>query len=403
MKYTVFDNLIVDQQIDEHMNMIVKELKNILGRNLYAIILTGGFGRGEGSVLINTRNSIKIINDYDFEIVYRPTLGELISKIHMKIKYAKALSTLETKLARKINIKQLDFTLRSSNDYKSSSIPRLADYDTKYGHIILYGNNNPASLMPNFKAADIPPFEGSWLLRNRGIGLLLAYFYLNRDKTPDCQATDNFYIEINKALLAMGDALFIINKCYHHSYQHRLDTIESLDHLSFNRISELIKLYKVAAEHKLRPKQDTFNHFEDKELWHLVTDLYIDLFIYYESERQKIEFNSIEHYVSNMPDKVVLGYKEKLRVLYELLIGDTKRSDIPLARIIRNKSVNLGFTLSLLACLHDDEKYKDLFKTIKKLSCIPNKTCDEISKKYLLLSHPSGELIRFLNNSNAHK
>ena len=308
---------------------------------------------------------------------------------------------LEEKLALKIGVKQLDFTLRSLHDYKSSTTPRLADYDTKYGHIALDGSKDPTSLMPDYETADIPLFEGSWLLRNRGIGLLLAYFYLNRDKIPDCQATDNFYIEINKALLAMGDALFIINNCYHHSYQRRLDSIDKFSDKSFDRVSELINLYKLAAEHKLRPKNNIFNNFEAGELWHLVTDLYIDFFIYYETKRQKIEFSSIEHYVNSLPGKVALRPKEKLRVLYEVLVGNTKRNDIPLACIIRNKNINLGFTLSLLACLHDENKHKELLITIKNISCSTDKTCVELCKKYLLLSHPSGELIRYLKKSNA--
>lgn len=399
MKYTIFDNIIVDQKIDEHMNIIVKELINILGSNLYAIILTGGFGRGEGSVLISTEGPIRIINDYDFEIVYKPTFGEMASKIYMKTKYAKALSKLETKLSKKINIKQLDFTLRSLSDYTSNNIPRLADYDTKYGHIILYGND-PTLLMPDFEASNIPAFEGSWLLRNRGIGLLLAYFYLNRDNKPDCQATDNFYIEINKALLAMGDALFIINKRYHHSYQRRLDTVDTLKSISFNRISELIELYKIAATHKLKPGNNTFDDYGTSELWHIVADLYIDLFTYYESKRLNIKFKNIEDYISNMPYKPSLNFKEKLRIFYELCIGNIQQKDIPLASVIRDKNINLGFTLALLTSLHEKKGHEDLLQKIKKLSCLHDNKCDEICKKYLIISHPSGELIRFLNKSN---
>ena len=399
MKYTVLDNINVDSQIEKHMNIIVDELINILGKKLYAIILTGGFGRGEGSVLINTENQVRIINDYDFEIIYKPVLGELASKIHMKTRYTKSLSALETKLAEELKIKQLDFTLRSLSDYNSNTKPKLADYDTKYGHIVLYGDNDPTSLMPTFKAADIPPFEGSWLLRNRGIGLLLAYFYLNRDKPPECQATDNFYIEINKALLAMGDALFIINKNYHHSYQYRLDTVETLAHLPFNRISELIKLYKVAAEHKLRPKQDTFNNFEAKELWHLVSDLYIDTFTYFESTRLDIKIDNMQQYALNSYGKPKLSFKNNMRLLYELMLRKIRLGDIPLVRVIRNQRINLSFTLSLLAYLHDEKKYNKLIDIIREYSRLPSSSCDEICKNYLLLSHPSGELKRFLSNS----
>ncbi|VAW52094.1 hypothetical protein MNBD_GAMMA05-626 [hydrothermal vent metagenome] len=397
MKYTAYNNTKVDQQIDDHMKLIARELKIILGKDLYSIILTGGFGRGEGSILINPDNTVRIINDYDFEIVYRPKFGELLSKIIIKTKYTKALSILEERLAREIGVKQLDFTLRSLSDYPSVKKPKLSDYDTKYGHIVLCSENDPTTLMPNFNNEDIPSFEGSWLLRNRGIGLLLAYFYLDRNKTPDCQATDNFYIEINKALLAMGDALFIINKCYHHSYQRRLDTVDELASTSFERITELITLYKIAAEHKLRPKNDTFNAFETRELWHLVANLYIDLFIYYESIRQKTKFVGVEHYVNNIPGKVSLNSKEKLRILYEFLLGNIKKSDIPLMGIIRDKAINLGFTISLLACLHDDKKHRKLFKNMPGNLGI---TSQEVSKKYLLLSHPSGELARFLNSKD---
>lgn len=397
MKYTIFDDISVDQQIDEHMNLITTEIKNILGKNLYSIILTGGFGRGEGSILIKEKNQIQVINDYDFEIIYKPTLGELISKIYIKTKYTKALSALETKLAKIINIKQLDFTLRSLNDYKLSTTPRLADYDTKYGHIVLYGDD-PTLSMPQYESYEIPLFEGSWLLRNRGIGLLLAYFYLSRDKKPTCQATDNFYIEINKALLAMGDALFIINKNYHHSYQSRLNAIDSLKHIPFNRMPELINLYKIAAEHKLKPKNDTFSNYKANDLWHLVTDLYIDLFIWFESTRLDIKIDNINQYAQNYSLSPKVSFKDNLRILYELVFKKIGLRDIPLARVIRNQRANLSFTLSLLAYLHDRKKHHQLIDIIKEYSHLPSASCDEICKKYLLLSHPSGELKRFLGN-----
>ncbi|MFK5891824.1 MAG: hypothetical protein QM504_01225 [Pseudomonadota bacterium] len=399
--YTAYTNKNIDNQIDAHMQSISHKLSNILGDDLYSIVLTGGFGRGEGSILINTidnKDTVKIINDYDFEIVYKSYIGELPGKIYMKLKYAKKISQLETELANEIDIKQLDFTLKSLTSYKSDNHPKLADYDTKYGHIIIYGDNDPTLLMPQYNASDIPPFEGSWLLRNRGIGLLLAYFYLAREKTPDCQATDNFYIEINKALLAMGDALFILYKNYHHSYQQRLDTIdELLKNSTFSRISELIKFYKIAAEHKLRPKDNTFDNFEVTELWNLVVNLYIDLFIYYESERFNTKFKDLNDYVSQAPIKATLSTKNKLRLLFELITKKIKLDNIALASVIRDKSINLGFTMSLLAILHNEKKYENLTNNVKKYSDLPDTNCIEISKRYLLLSHPSGELQRFLN------
>jgi len=61
-------NNMVNEKIQHDLDYICLKVKRLLGENLYAILLCGGFGRGEGSVTI-TGSMVHIVNDYDFTIV----------------------------------------------------------------------------------------------------------------------------------------------------------------------------------------------------------------------------------------------------------------------------------------------------------------------------------------------
>ena len=65
--YTIFNNKLVDLQIQERIDLIVGVISNNVP-HIDSLILTGGFGKGEGSVVFKD-DEVKPLRDFDFCIV----------------------------------------------------------------------------------------------------------------------------------------------------------------------------------------------------------------------------------------------------------------------------------------------------------------------------------------------
>ncbi|SVB90683.1 uncharacterized protein METZ01_LOCUS243537, partial [marine metagenome] len=66
-KFTIHDNQDIYHRISSDLDLITQIILNEF-TNIESIVLAGGFGRGEGSVLI-VDNDIQPINDYDIYII----------------------------------------------------------------------------------------------------------------------------------------------------------------------------------------------------------------------------------------------------------------------------------------------------------------------------------------------
>lgn len=71
-KYTVYKDEKVDVKVEADLNHIVTKVISSWN-SIQSIILVGGFGRGEGSVLVQN-GVIKPLNDYDLVIVSKKKL-----------------------------------------------------------------------------------------------------------------------------------------------------------------------------------------------------------------------------------------------------------------------------------------------------------------------------------------
>ena len=82
--YTLINDNRIDLHINSDLEIIVEEiLKEI--ENVECILLCGGFGRGEGSVIV-TESKIQPVNDYDIYVIteFKPdfdTINSIRSKL----------------------------------------------------------------------------------------------------------------------------------------------------------------------------------------------------------------------------------------------------------------------------------------------------------------------------------
>ncbi|MDH5644363.1 MAG: hypothetical protein OEZ01_00055 [Candidatus Heimdallarchaeota archaeon] len=403
--YTAHNNSAVDQFVDEQLQQVTQAVVSLMGDSLEAILLGGGFGRGEGSVAIAKDGAMHVVNDYDLEIVYREPWGKSLSKLITHLRFRKRLDTLAEELAQILKIKQIDLSPRGVGSYVLSTAPRLSDYDLKYGHHLLYGKNNPTDVMPWFRSQDIPAFEGTWLLRNRGLGMLLSFLYfMDKKGTLPEPKKENFYTEINKAILAMGDALYLLRGEYTCSYAERAANFTRYNDCNFPRMNELMKLYSLAVGYKLLPQQDMFTNITPLNLWHQVNTLYVEFFLFYESERLGMCFTGLDQYAEWVFAQPTIGLKQRLHLQFDKLTGRSAGCLHDFLQLKQDKPRSLLFVISMLASREPSGICEEAFHIVRSLAGKNNDSDSNTQRwknwaySFLLLIHPTGEVGRFLSS-----
>ena len=178
------------------LQTLAGDLERALGDDLVALVLAGGFGRGDGGV--TRRGSLELAyNDLDFVLVVR----------RRRARHAAILARIGAEHEAHIGV-PVEFG-RPVTERDIRSWPQwLLWHDVVHGHVVVYGpddivrRNAPASI------AGAPPLiEASRLLLNRGAGLLRALRVAHgTEPSPD----DDFVVRnAHKCAQAIGDALLI--------------------------------------------------------------------------------------------------------------------------------------------------------------------------------------------------
>lgn len=172
-----------------------------LGENLEALILGGGYGRGEGGV-VNVDGIDAPYNDLDLTIVVRQKPHDLSEVLHALAHPCSARLGIDVEYSRPLTVHDIRYWPAW-----------LVWHDLLNGHIVLDG---PADILtanaPASVKAPPPAIEGTRLLLNRGAGLLWAMRVARGlDPAPDPDfIRRNYY----KCQLALGDALLILTRRY---------------------------------------------------------------------------------------------------------------------------------------------------------------------------------------------
>jgi len=229
--YTVYTDSRIDRTIGNHLLHIVSNLKQL--PLVRAIILGGGFGRGEGSVLLDS-TGIHPVNDYDIYIIVSEGFREDVR-------------SLSKDVAEQIGIRLIDII-----PIKYSDLPNLPpnqyNYDLKYGGHHLWGED-VLGLIPLYKEGIVDKDAGKTLLLNRLICGVEAYS--EKFERSGLTVEENVFLvnQTGKIVSACVEALLIrINK-YHHSYSSRQHIFER----EYPDKLKLRQLNEIALEFKLRP------------------------------------------------------------------------------------------------------------------------------------------------------
>ena len=253
--YTVYGDSAFDKKISSDMKLISDSILSVIPSNdIAAIILGGGYGRGEGGVVIKG-NSMSLYNDYDMFLVTND-----ISK-NKKKEYAEKVFEISEKLTEQIGV-DVDFgPLKNISELRKMPFT-LMYYELKEGHKVIYGEKNILDVLPLYSVNNLPVSEALNLMLNRGVGLMLAGERLKKEDLPE---EDNEFIERNifKAIMAAGDIFLMTKKKYNFSYVDRLKSIETFTGNPILAEDGFIDYYKMSLNYKLQPKND-FEHLKKR-------------------------------------------------------------------------------------------------------------------------------------------
>ncbi len=232
-----------NQWMDSILRDFTRDVESALGDNLVALVLGGGYGRGEGGVEIIDGKE-RPYNDLDFTLV----VGNTSSVPHAE------LERISGDYARQLKI-HVDFSRPLTIEAIRHWPPWLMWHDLLNGHIILSGPGNVLTAnAPDCVREHPPPVEALRLLLNRGAGLLWA-MRVAREVEPEPDrgfVVRNYY----KLLLALGDALLIAYSRFRTPYRGRDGLFETLcvdEHKM--RSLELLPLYRDALRFKFSPHE----------------------------------------------------------------------------------------------------------------------------------------------------
>lgn len=288
-KYSVRGSAEFDAHIDADMARIAEAVQaSDFSGQWNALVLLGGYGRGEGSPLLQetkTGEEQLPFNDYDLIVVTDSLSPEIRTE----------LKRLENKLTDEIGL-PVDLY-----PYLKSRLPAcefsLLNYEMKYGHRVIWGDQKILDALPDYPHDRIPLSEGTRLLMNRGKLLLDIKRRLAQPDLLTEEERRRFLKFMFKADLACGDCALLALDEYDISYTEKKTRIGKFD-LPAGIACAYLEAVAFKEWTDFRPLQavDILQRFEE-------TAARFELaFLWFEQHRLKQPFRTPAEYAAAFPN-----------------------------------------------------------------------------------------------------
>jgi hypothetical protein len=257
-------------------------------RLLEAVVLGGGYGRGEGGVL-RMQKGEEPYNDLEFYVFVR---GPLLWR---ERQFKRKLADLCHQWSERTGI-EFEAKLLTSKKLQKAPVSMMY-YDLVVGHRWLFGASGEFTNCEHHRAAHrIPLHEATRLLMNRASGLLFSKELLDK---PEFTVADADFVRrnISKAQLALGDVVLTAFGRYHSSCRERHRRLEKLEPTAtVPWLNELIDHHAVGVEFKLHPliSNDSVESLRDEHA--RLVQLAGEVFLWLEQRRLGQTFASHRDY-----------------------------------------------------------------------------------------------------------
>jgi len=267
----------------------------IPNEKLEALVLGGGYGRGQGGVL-KTPAGDAPYNDLEFYVFLRG------NRVLNERRHHRALHELGEKLSADAGL-HVEFKVDSLARLRQSPATMFS-YDLVSGHRVLFGGEDLfAGCEHHLNATKVPLAEGTRLLFNRCTGLLLAKELLQKNKLTDDEA-DFIGRNLAKAQLALGDAVLVTTGKYHWSCLKRREALNDLPAEDVPpNFREIQKHHARGVEFKLHPRRISKSPQEFRDEHETISRLALQLWLWLESRRLNQTFSSARDYALSTVEK----------------------------------------------------------------------------------------------------
>lgn len=288
-RFTVDGSAELESRLEKWCAGFAEDVRATLPANvLQAVVLGGGYGRGEGGVL-KTEAGEQAYNDLEFYVFVRGPL--LIRERQFRQKLQDVCHARSEKAGIEFEAKLLTFE-------KLQQAPvSMMYYDLVVGHRWLFGAVGEFPDSEHHRAAHrIPLHEATRLLMNRASGLLFSKALLAKsDFTPG--DADFVRRNISKAQLALGDVVLTAFGRYHSSCRERHRRLEKLEPTAAAPwLEELIQHHTTGIEFKLHPFVSNESAHKLRAAHAAITELAGKVFLWLEARRLGKKFASHRDY-----------------------------------------------------------------------------------------------------------
>lgn len=302
-RYTYDGSAVVEARIEHDQQLIAQEvLAAVMPEHFHALVLMGGYGRGEGGFVWHEGEPAPY-NDYDYFLVLKG-----VSRGKARLLQAQ-LQPLAHQLSEKVGVEVDLAVLRSESLHR---LPyTLMHAEMQWGHRVIAGHQDVLNAMPPMPVESLEQGEFSRLMNNRGALLLLnAQCLATSDSCLSIESQATFFKYLNKAVLACGDALLAAQGIYHPSYVEKMQRIETIAELP---VDDFIQLYRDALEQKFHPAPQQYND-ENLEDWQdRITQCWLNTLKLFEDQRLGKDIAGWDNYLLAEIPKGQLESSQPLR------------------------------------------------------------------------------------------
>lgn len=246
-QWTVSGSPALEKKIDKMIAGLRSRLAHRFGPEDYqAVMITGGYGRGEGGVEV--KNGQETLHN-NLDLIWVTPHAAKLDLIREKLEQ-EALH-----FQRNHGIALDTFVIDEAHLRRLPCLVMI--YDMRHGHRQLLGKPGYLKEILRYGAEDILPSDVRNLMVNRGTLLLINRWLLNLGE-PTPELRKQIVRHAMKAVIGMGDALLFMRGEYHWSY---LDKAHRMQ-LALDLPLKVRKAYDQAALFRFKPDYQAFENMD---------------------------------------------------------------------------------------------------------------------------------------------
>lgn len=305
---------------------------------LEAIVLAGGYGRGEGGVC-RSADGDRPYNDLEFYVFLRG------NRLWNQRRYVRFLGDLSDRLSRDAAV-HIELKLDSLRRLRHSPVSMFS-YDLVSRHRVVWPSPGSSRAQSFFEGCDrhlnasqIPLSEATRLLFNRCTGLWLARELLRSGELMPGQR-DFIGRNIAKLQLALGDVVLTAERAYHWSCLERRDRFQRLKSPhDLPHADDLRRHHMAGVEFKLHPSRVCKSSAEFHLDYQEISRLALRLWLWLENKRLNRSFSTAFEYASSPIPKCGGSPAWRNLALNAITFGPTAAFDFMAFRYPRERLLN---------------------------------------------------------------